>query len=187
MIHKKFNHRKLRSKQSQSGVALIIGLILLLVMTILGLAGVRLANSEERMVAQTFDRTLSFQAAEAALREAEIQIEAAGQPTPAASTACTVTGTGATLMTCGAPVATATPRWLDPAFANWTAATAVSATTTITITPEYFVEYLGNTYPCSFDPTTGSTNCKRYRVTVRAKPGGGRAFVTLQSIYATSN
>jgi type IV pilus assembly protein PilX len=186
MMDRKLACRRHGPRQSQNGVALIIGMILLLVMTIIGLAGVRLANSEERMVAQTFDRTLAFQAAEAALREAEILIESAGRPTPAASTACTVTGTVYTLMTCGSPVATATPRWLDPTFANWTAATAVGSTTTLAITPEYFVEYLGNTYPCGFDPTTSATNCKRYRVTVRAKPGGGRAFVTLQSIYATS-
>jgi type IV pilus assembly protein PilX len=177
------------SPRNNRGVALIISLILLVVMTIFGLAGVRLISSEERMVAQTYDRALAFQAAEAELRTAEIAIETAGQPSPAAGTACALLGTGVTLMTCGAPAPTDTPRWTDSAFDGWTTGTAVAVTSggsNITLTPEYFVEYLGDTFPCGFDPVTSSDTCKRYRVTTRVRPSGGRAAVTLQSIYATS-
>jgi type IV pilus assembly protein PilX len=167
------------------GVALIVSLILLLVMTIIGLAGVRVVAGEERMVAQTFDRNLALQAAETSLRDAEILIESSGQPSPAAGAACAVSGTGTTMKICGAPDPSSTPRWLDSSFAGWQEATVAVGTSTLAITPEYFVEYLGNTFPCGFDPATSATNCKRYRITSRAKPGGGRAAVTLQSVYAT--
>lgn len=185
MKHINRNLPKLAHSQGQRGVALIISLVLLLVMTILGLAGVRSISSEERMVAQTYDRNVAFQAAESTLRSAETLIEL-GQFEPVAGTGCVSNGTGAYMVTvCGAPVATATPRWLDSTFTSWTPAAAVG-TGSFAITPDYFIEYLGNTYPCGFDPVNSPNDCKRYRITVRAKPGGGRAAVTLQSVYATS-
>jgi type IV pilus assembly protein PilX len=180
-----FMHHHRANRQSNRGVVLVISLILLVVMTLFGLTAVKLVSSEERMVGNTFDRTLAFQAAEAQLRLAERQIEDVKQPSPAALVACALAGTPATLMTCGAPAATATPRWLDTSFASWTAGTAVGSGN-LAITPDYFVEYLGNTYSCGFDPVASAKTCKRYRVTVRAAPGTGRAAVVLQSIYATS-
>ncbi len=69
--------------QRQRGITLVIGLIILLVMTMTGLAAVRAVTLEERIVANERDRALAFQAAEAAVRDAiewlEIQ---AGPPTP---------------------------------------------------------------------------------------------------------
>lgn len=180
----RFIHRS-PSRQSNRGVVLVISLILLVVMTLFGLTAVKLVSSEERMVANTYDRTVAFQAAEAQLRLAEKQIEDVSQPSPAALVACALAGTPATLMTCGAPAPTATPRWLDPAFASWTAGTVVGSGS-LAVTPDYFVEYLGNTFTCGFDAVSASKTCKRYRVTVRAAPGAGRAAVVLQSIYATS-
>jgi type IV pilus assembly protein PilX len=170
----------------ERGVALIISLVLLLVMTILGLAGVRSISSQERMVAQTYDRSVAFQAAESTLRGAETLIEL-GQSEPVAGSGCALSAAGPDMvMVCGAPVATATPRWLDTTFTDWRPAIAVG-TGSFAITPDYFIEYLGKNYPCGFDPVNSSPDCKRYRITVRAKPGGGRAAVTLQSIYATSS
>jgi type IV pilus assembly protein PilX len=172
--------------RGQTGVALIISLVLLLVMTILGLAAVRGITSEERMVAQTYDRTVAFQAAESTLRAAETLVEA-GQTEPAVGTGCAMAMAGSdTVMVCSPPDPTATPRWLDPAFASWTPAVAVG-TGSFAITPDYFIEYLGKTFSCGFDPVSSANTCKRYRITVRSKPGNGRAAVTLQSIYATSS
>ena len=55
----------------QGGVALIVGLILLVVATLLGLVGVRGTTLQERMSANLYDRSLAMQASEAALRAAE--------------------------------------------------------------------------------------------------------------------
>lgn len=58
-------------RQGQRGNTLLVVLILLLVMTLLGLASLRGAMLEERMTGNQFDRSLVFQAVEAALREGE--------------------------------------------------------------------------------------------------------------------
>lgn len=55
----------------QTGISLIVVLLLLLVMTLLGLAVLRSTLMEERMSANMYDRSLAFQATEGALREAE--------------------------------------------------------------------------------------------------------------------
>lgn len=59
---------------AQSGVALIVALILLVVATLIGLAGVRGTSMQERMSSNMYDRSLAFQQAEAALRAAETEI-----------------------------------------------------------------------------------------------------------------
>ena len=60
-----------RPAGAQRGMALLVVLVLLLLMTLLGLASLRGALMEERMTASLYDRSLSFQSAEAALREGE--------------------------------------------------------------------------------------------------------------------
>lgn len=55
----------------QRGAVLIISLIMLLLMTILGLAAMRTSLFEEKMAANSRDQTLAFQATEIALRDAE--------------------------------------------------------------------------------------------------------------------
>jgi len=165
---------------SQKGAALIISLILLVIMTIIGLAGIRGITQQERMATQSFDRSLAFQATEAALREIESLVEAK-QPTPAAGCAL-VDG----LMRCAPPAAADTPRWLDSTFASWTNATVVGSGGQ-SVTPQYFVEYLGNNFECQpgAGVATGIT-CKRYRITARSHDGTDtRSAVMLQSIYAT--
>ena len=58
-------------RSRQSGVALFISLVLLLVLTILGVSAVQTTSLEERMARNSHDSLLAFQAAEVALREAE--------------------------------------------------------------------------------------------------------------------
>lgn len=55
----------------QRGVSLLIVLVLLLVMSVLGIAILRSSAMQERMSANTRDRSLAFQTTEAALREAQ--------------------------------------------------------------------------------------------------------------------
>lgn len=61
---------------NQRGVVLIASLLILLLLTLLGLTAMQTTTLEEKMAGNTSDRTLAFQAAEAALRDAEIEIEA---------------------------------------------------------------------------------------------------------------
>ena len=61
-----------RKISKQAGVALFISLVMLLVLTIAGVSAVQTTSLEERMARNTHDRLIAFQAAESALREAEV-------------------------------------------------------------------------------------------------------------------
>lgn len=55
----------------QTGAVLIVGLVLLLILTVIGLASIRGSDLQERMAGNMRDRNTAFQSAEAALREGE--------------------------------------------------------------------------------------------------------------------
>lgn len=58
----------------QTGAILVVSLLLLLVMTLLGLAAMQVTRMEERMAGNTRDINLAFQGSEAVLRDAEDRI-----------------------------------------------------------------------------------------------------------------
>lgn len=160
----------------QQGAALIVVLILLLVMTLLGLTILRSTLMEERMSANLRDRSLSFQAAEAALREGE---ELAQANLPAA-----FPNSGCNAGLCSTPNPNNTERWLDNSFNGWrNAATSVGA---ITATPQFIVEYMGDGprwLACErLLPQHQQCMAPRYRITVRST-AADRANVFLQSHY----
>lgn len=161
----------------QRGAALVVVLILLLVMTLLGLASLRGTLMEERMSASLYDRSLSFQAVEAALREGE-RI-AFDKPTPPAN--------GCNAEVCATPDPAQIDRWRDPNFNGWRNATVnVGA---LTATPQFFIEYMGEapSWPkCDSEvPMHASCLKTRYRITARSTQPD-RAQVVLQSTYAGS-
>lgn len=59
------------NKNSQQGAILIVALIMLLLVTIIGLASIRGTSLQERMAGNLRDQELALQAAEAALRKGE--------------------------------------------------------------------------------------------------------------------
>ena len=168
------------NRRRQAGAALVVVLILLLLMTLLGLASLRGTLLEERMGANALDRSLAFQAAEAALREGEARLTAAPAPVfPAA-------GCVAGLCAAPVPVAGVPDRWLDPAFAGWTNA-VVNLGASAAIQPQYFIESLGNavnTPGCDEgDPPDPQCFSPRFRVTARST-AAGRSQIILQSNFA---
>jgi len=164
------------SRGRQQGVALIIALVLLVIMTLLGLSAMRSVSLEEKMSGQTYDRSISFQATEAALREAEAWV-AANRPTPPAGDACNAG-------VCGRQTSGVVDLALDSSVTAWATATAV-VSSSISVTPQYLIEYLGNTFPCQPMDLSAGTDCKRYRITARSNAGDDRANVMLQSVFAT--
>jgi type IV pilus assembly protein PilX len=72
----------------ESGAVLVIGLIILVVLTLLGVQGMRTNVAQERMAGNMRERNFAFQAAEAALRAGEAQnpvgINFQALPNPAA-------------------------------------------------------------------------------------------------------
>lgn len=163
---------------SQRGVALIVVLLLLLVVTLIGLASMRGTLLQERMAGNVFARSEAFQSAEAVLREAE-QFAVTMPVIPAA---------GCVNGVCAMAVNGAAPAWQAEGF--WTdgggfreASAAIGD-----ITPRYVVEDYGQAESAS---CTGSvdmsaapcTDIKQvYRITVRSETPNG-AEVLLQSTY----
>lgn len=169
------------SRSRQRGATLVVVLILLLVMTLLALASLRGTLLEERMGANQFDRSLSFQAAEAALRTGEAS--AARRPTPTVASGC---ADGL----CAKPDPAAAAVWESSAV--WASAPTITVTSgELTTQAQYLVELLADNVPprgsCTTTGDLSETTCtgseRRYRVTARSQEAG-RAEVLLQSIYA---
>ena len=160
--------------RSQGGAALLVVLMLLLIMTLLGLASLRVSMLEERMTAGLLDRSLGFQGAEAALREAEAFL----------LTRPTFPTAGCSAGLCAQPVATATERWLDPNFGGWRTATVSLGGPALA--PQYIIESMGdapNSPGCDQQiPVPASCVSPRFRITARSA-AAGRAQVTLQSNF----
>ena len=171
-------------RSQQRGVSLIVTLVLLVFITILGLSAIRTVTQEERMSTQTYDRSLAFQATEATLRQAEQWVEAAKPMPSSGCTSYTVPSATEQVTVCSPPAATASPRWEDSTFTSWADAPTVG-TGDVAITPSYFVEYLGSSFPCRPGNASDPMSCKRYRVTARVVGGDTRASIMLQSVYAT--
>lgn len=85
----------------QQGMALLISLVFLLLLTLIGVSSLRNATLQEKMAASLVLRNQSFQAAEAALRIGESAVQKHGDslapcvecPPPAESGVLTVAGT----------------------------------------------------------------------------------------------
>jgi type IV pilus assembly protein PilX len=66
-----------KTKKSQQGAVLIIGLIMLLLLTIIGMSSIRGTDLQERMAGNARDHNVAFQAAEAAVRNGESYLSSA--------------------------------------------------------------------------------------------------------------
>ena len=181
----------LHRPHTQSGMVLLMALIMLLLVTLLGVTSVRMLTVEERMATNAFDRNLAFQAAETALREGEALADAQSTlPTPnsgfpGVAMNCNNLNNGACAAgLCSPPAATCnSARWDDASFNGWRNATTAVSPLAVGA-PQFFVEHLGSNFPCNPQEPSLDLHCERYRITARSQPAEGRAVVILQSIYA---
>ncbi|GMV47343.1 MAG: hypothetical protein AMXMBFR66_27410 [Pseudomonadota bacterium] len=159
------------------GISLVASLLLLALILVVVASGLRGAVLQTRMGGAAHDRSLAFQAAEAALREGE---RAAAAASPASFPAANCVGGN-----CATPAVGDTPRWLDSAFAGWRAASA--AVPSDAPAPEVIAENMGTApnWPGCENEIPRQPNCstQRYRVTARSA-ADGRASVTVQSQVA---
>lgn len=163
-------------KSNQHGTVLVISLIILLVMTVLGVTSLRSATMEEKMSGNTFDRQLAFQAAEAALRAGERDIET--NPTQTLDENCN----GGV---CTNPREQNVADWQeDPTHAVWASAQDVDVVLNgIRTTAKYMIEDM-----CEFTPPSGATDSRRmFRITAYATGGTDASQVMLQTAYAVDN
>lgn len=69
--------------RAQQGMVLVVGLIMVLLITIIGLAAIRGSGLQESMAGNMRDRNIAFQAAESALREGEAIVSPSNAVLPA--------------------------------------------------------------------------------------------------------
>lgn len=166
----------------EQGISLLVVLVLLLIMTLLGLAILRGTMLEERMAGNMYERSLAFQAAESALREGERV--ASGLRLPPDSPAAPASGCSNGV--CSQPDVNAAERWLDPAFPGWRDAPILANASPAPPPGSYFVEYMGlsPTWPgCERQvPIAPLCLAPSYRVTARST-AADRATVILQSNF----
>lgn len=168
--------------QRQRGAALFVVLVLLLVVTLLGLSSLRGTVMEERMSANLFDRSLGFQAAESALREAEARVALSATRAAFPASAC---ATGL----CAMQDSELPERWLDPAFTGWFHATVALAPAALGA-PQYIVEAQGpgsNWVGCErVEPLDPLCESPRFRITTRSGAADtDRAQLILQTHVST--
>lgn len=193
--HHRSNNAFLHGKPiHQSGVVLIISLIMLLLLTLIGISGMQTTSLEEKMAGNMRDRNLAFQAAESALTAGE-----AAAATAAPVIACPdVGGTN--------PDGYYLPLDVDcdgaadsPAVAAWDSNVWSSDDTksieyntdgdtetidldNIGASPRYIVEYLGTSCDSLTTPCPAADQRKNYRITARATGGTEDAVVMVQAI-----
>ena len=182
--------------QQQSGVALFMSLVMLLIITILGLSSVQTTTLQERMARNARDTNLAFQAAEASIKDAETLVE----------TFNSLTSFGAD------PRVNPTQCYSSPSAAagfyyeagyncesnwaqvDWSSGTgSIAAATNITGVaeqPRYIIEHV-KTVVADVDrlnldnigQDTGSGRAQIFRITVYGAGGTDTAHVMIQSTY----
>lgn len=175
-------HKSLPMRRGQqAGVALFISLVLLLILTIIGVSAVQTTSLEVRMTRNEHDNLLAFQAAESALRDAEVQLEAI--PTVAA-----FNDTNGLYQI---PDLGLDDVWENAAV--WTGGNSVQAPNAIDGTSaqaRYIIEYLGavvreeNAHQQG-DPYAegGIDRIEMFRITARGVGGTANSTVFLQTTY----
>lgn len=174
----------------QRGAALVVAMVLLVVITLVSLAGVSGTILQNRMAAGHYDREIAFQMAEAALQVARHEIESR-----------TNSARGAVgFMDCSDDNNCKLDPYMD--------SSAVGSIKTVTDSeyeagdlaagsPQYIVQYMGRfeaervgSHQISnsgLSRASGKTYLDYYRVTARSldpKEADGRAVVTLQAVYS---
>lgn len=182
-----------RRPSRQTGASLVVVLVLLLVVTVLGLAAIRTTLLQERMSSNLFDRSLSFQAAETALREAQVAIQQGMLGTSNPASIAGVVNCDPDILASGTACAS-----IPPANATWINAASATTSPLGPGTPQYYVEYMGKfTYDDYYSqgrsansaqysaPGSGGPLRHYFRVTARSHnpAGSDRAVVVLQSNF----
>ncbi len=178
---------------SQTGAALITGLIFLVVLTLISLSAIKSTSLEERMAGNARDQDVAFQAAEAGVRDALKYISSTGLlPTSGFVAGCAA---GLCLNDPTTPVwttITANNDWTSSKTRAYTddpnnQALTFDGTTTLPVQPRYIIELLPATLPPSgFSMASGKGanpggQVTPYRITARGWGITGQTQATVQA------
>ncbi|WLH11979.1 PilX N-terminal domain-containing pilus assembly protein [Pseudomonas hefeiensis] len=152
------------ARHRQHGMALLVSLVFLLLLTLIGLSSMQSATLQEKMTSSVMLRNQSFQLAEAALRvgESAVQVEAYSLPVCTTATQCAPPAESATLTAAGR--------------------NSSSGVTWIAVPGGFYgVQNLGATLTAVNVPI--NTSATLYRITAVAVVGNNQRSV-VESIYA---
>lgn len=163
---------------AQRGAVLIVSLVFMLILTVVCAASMQSATLQERMAGNAKDVNMAFQAAEAALREAEQLLSAVSL--------ATFNGSNGLYLSCANPSDTkpacAEPAWSDPTSSGWFALN--NAVPNVSKQPEYIIEELSVSDPnaplVSDQPVQ---SISFYRVTARGFGASDRSMVVLSTTF----
>lgn len=170
-------NKSIITKHEQSGLVLVVCLIMLLVLTLVGVTGTQVTSLEEKMAGNLRDQNIAFQAAESTLLAAEAFVLDAANP----PTGVTYTGAGGLL-----DQGDAEPNY----FLSSTWAAANSAATPagfaanygIQDDPRYIIKIIGNI------PANGVNGPKTiFRITARALGANPGTQIILQEVFEREN
>jgi type IV pilus assembly protein PilX len=173
-------HKKLRVFTSERGAALIISLVFMLILTIIGAASMQSATLQERMAGNARNIDQAFQAAEAALREAEVEL--------AKVSVGPFNGSGGLYLSCADPTDTRTsckePAWNDHASKGWKVL-ANNTVAGVSQQPEFIIEELSSVADpdAALDSDKPIATMGYYRVTARGYGSSDRGIVVLSTTY----
>ncbi len=148
----------------QRGMALLVSLVFLLLLTLIGLSSMQSATLQEKMTSSVMQRNQSFQIAEAALRvgESAVQVETYSLPVCTTTIQCAPPPESATVKTAG---------YISSSGVTWVAAAGGF----------YGVQNIGTTLAAVNVPV--NTSATLYRITAVAVVGNNQRSV-VESIYA---
>ena len=180
----------------QSGLALFMSLVMLLIITILGLSSVQTTTLQERMARNARDTNLAFQATEAAIKDAETLVETFGSLVdfgndPRINPAQCYTSPNDDVGFYYERGYNCTSNWSG---IDWSSSTGfITAATEITGVadqPKYIVEHVKTVVADedrlnldNIGQDTGSGRAQIFRITVYGTGGTDTAHVMIQSTY----
>ena len=187
-----FFHAPRSAPAGQRGIALVVALVLLIVITLVGLAAVRGTIMQQKMTANFYDRQIAFQSDEAALRVAQKVIQdSTAAPAIIGRDCSPLVGSTCTSDPFSDPNLPAAAIKLVTT-GDYDAASTVAGTQ-----PQYVIDYMGRfdvpdpavkqVSNCSgYLPCVSNSKADFFRITVRnGAPVAlqNRASVTMQSIF----
>jgi type IV pilus assembly protein PilX len=171
-----FARKSGNTPRAQRGAVLVTSMLLLMVLTIIGVTVMQMSRMQERMAGNSRDVSLAFQAAEGALRNAELYIESYKvEPVTCSETPCEVWQEQAP----DSPIANKDADWWDDngqAF-DLESFAGVKEPPTAVVEELRFVRTDGGVV----EPPEDGRNF--YQVTSRSTGGSGQAEVVLQTTY----
>lgn len=161
---------KIPMNEKQSGATLLIALIMLLVSTLVGVAAIQGTTMNEKMSANMYDRSLAYQAAEAAILAGEAALLA--DPT---------LGVDCTLASVDCPPSPAST--FTSTIANWTTVPDGFKVNDALLgsTPQFYIEKMGVVGGSDELGVNNSANCANYGGCDEAPPTAASFRITGRS------